>query len=226
MAAVPTVTSGPLRSLILMMGVPSIFESFKNRGQKITIPRTLAADPSTKVKTLPISKAVKQDIAKAVAIDAVESTALVVVDLGPRKKTPASCGAVFTSEPDNGPCWYCRREVKPESKVGIVLRVRDDRFHHFLIIDIEGRACNTSCALKFVKDHSGEHICYEGREIAMHQINEICAPGTRLVPAPDWRLLKTNGGPLSDEDFDKEVRKFIPTSNLQFRFCELSFAPA
>lgn len=132
-------------------------------------------------------------------------------------------GAVFTSEPDDGPCWHCRRNVKPDCKVGIVVRIRDDRFHHLLIVDIEGTACNLKCAFKFVKDRASEHTCYVGRETAMKQINEICSPGVPLVAAPAWRLLSSNGGPFSDEQFDGETQYFAPTPNLQFRLCSLKF---
>ncbi len=223
-----SLTSGALRSVILMHGVPSIFEAFATgRGKFLTIPHTVAADPTTKLKSLAIPKATKQAAEKGAVIKAADETvAAAVVDLGERKKDPSSYGVVFTKEPDNGECWHCRRQVKPERKVGIVLRTRDDRFHHLLIVDIEGRACDLRCALKFIKDHVGEHICYEGREAALRQINEICNPGTRLIPAQDWRLLEKNQGPFSDEKFDAEVRSFVPTPSLHFRLCSLQFAPA
>jgi hypothetical protein len=222
-------TSGGLRSLILFHGVPSIFEAFRDRPATIEVPRTLAADRTTKVKTIPIPKKTAAAAAEGAAINEAETAVggvAVLVDLGEAKKPASSYGAVFTSEPDNGPCWYCRRDVKPETKVGIPLRIRDDRFHHLLIVDTEGRACNTSCAFKFVKEHASEHSCYEGRETAMQQINEICAPGTKLIAAPNWRLHKMNGGPMTDEEFDREVRTFVPTSNLQFRMCSLTFGPS
>lgn len=223
----PSITSGDLRSLILMRGISSIFESFKERATPFTVPHTRAAEKSTKVRSLTLPKGVVQS-----AVDGKKAgdSEAVVVDLGKLEKNPGSYGAVFTSEPDDGPCWHCRREVGRESnrgrKVGIVLRVRDDRFHHLLIVDVEGRACNTSCELKFIRDHVGENICYEGRETALLQINEICSPGTPLVAAPDWRMLKMNGGPFTDEQFDREVRTFVPTPNLQFRLCELMFGPS
>lgn len=227
-----SLTSGSLRSLILMFGVPSIFEVFKNKTITIDIPRTQAAAPTTKVKSVvpQLPKSVQEAAAAGRAIDAAQQGPgggeKILVDMGERKKNPASYGAVFTSEPDDGDCWHCRRKVKPDKKVGIVLRVRDDRFHHLLIIDIEGTACNSRCALKFIRDHIGEHICYQGRETAMHQINEICAPGTQLVAARDWRLLKINKGPMDDEEFDGETREYLPTPNLQYRLCSLTFGPS
>lgn len=219
-----SLTSGPLRSLIVMHGMPSIFVAFRDRTSTISIPRTAAVAPAAKMRTIPLPKTAQAASATAAIIDAADA---VIVDLGnPKKVTPAAYGAVFTSEPDDGPCWHCRRNVKPERKVGIPLRIRDDRFHHLLIVDIEGRACHAGCAYKFIKDHVAEHACYEGRMTAMQQINEICAPGTKLVAAPDWRLHQMNGGPFSDEQFDKEMRTFAPTPSLQFRLCSLTFGPS
>lgn len=215
-------TSGALQSLIQMVGISSIFEAFRDRVSTLTIPHTIAATKTTKVRSVPLPKPVREAALAAALVDA--ATTGVVVDLGEQKKTPSSYGAVFTTVPDNGPCWHCRREVKPEFKVGIPLRIRDDRFHHLLIVDIEGRACNFKCAFKFAKDHISEHSCFEGRITAMQQINEICNPGTKLIAAPDWRLLKINGGSLTDEEFDGEVKAFVPTSNLQFRLCNLTFS--
>lgn len=221
----PPLISGGLRSLIHMLGVHSIFEAFKNKTTTVEIPRTLAAAPTTKVRNIPLPKKVRLAADKAAAVDEAESRQLVVVDLGEKKKNPESYGAVFTSEPDDGPCLHCRRQVGPD-KVGIPLRIRDDRFHHLLIVDFEGRACHLGCALRFIRDHVAEHSCYEGRETALKQINEICHPGTEIIAAPPWRLHKINGGPYTDEEFDKEKRTFVPTPNLQFRLCSLTFGPA
>lgn len=221
MESTAALTTGALRSLLLVMGVSSMHESFQSRGAALTIPRTHAAAPSTKVRIAPLPK-------KALEAATDAGTAL-VVDLGVAgtgKKNAATYGAVFASEPTDGPCWHCKREVLPGHKVGIPLRIRDDRFHHVLIVDIEGRACNSSCAFAFVRDHVAEHSCYEGRETAMQQINEICSPGTTLRAAPNWRLLKINGGPLSDEEFNSGVCQFRPTPNLQLRLCSLTFGPS
>lgn len=213
-----------------MVGIPSIYEAFRDKKTVILIPKTPAANPSSKVRSVPLPKSAQSAAAAAAAVDAVESGVAasdhaVIVDLGDIKKTPASYGAVFTSEADDGVCWHCRQQVGPD-KVGIPLRIRDDRFHHLLIVDIEGRACDASCALAFIQDHVGEHSCYEGREVAMHQINEICNPGTTLLPARNWRLLKCNGGPMTPEEFKIHSRRLVPTPNLQFRLCSLTFGPA
>lgn len=216
-------TRGAVRSMFLMIGIPSIHEAFRDRSSTITIPFTMAAAPTTKVRSVPLSKAIVGHAQAAAAADAQQ----VIVDLGEAKKgNGTTYGAVFTSEPDDGECWHCRRQVKPERKVGIPLRIRDDRFHHLLIVDIEGTACHAGCAYKFIEDRIAEHVCYEGRATAMRQINEICNPGTTLVAAPDWRLLHTRKGPLSDEQFDKEMRTFAPTPCLQFRLATLTFGPS
>lgn len=225
MSTHPLTSSGPLRSIILLRGIPSIFDAFRERTATLTIPHTLACARTTKVRSLPaLPKDCQTATAAAQAVDAAQT--MVLVDIGDRKKAPVNYGAVFTSEPDDGPCWHCRREVKAHRKVGIPLRIRDDRFHHLLIVDIEGRACHAGCAYKFLKDRVSEHSCYEGRITVIRQVNEICFPGTKLIAAPDWRLHITNGGPFTDEQFDSEMRTFAPTPSLQFRLCSLTFGPS
>lgn len=226
-----------LRSIILLIGVPSIHDSFKNRSLKMTIPRTPAADPSTKVRSLPPIPKAAQEYARdaAIASDAHQQPAAgggdtstaVLVDIGDHSKkvSPASYAAVFLSDPTDGPCWHCRREVG-DKRMGIPLRIRDDRFHHNLIVDCEGRACNASCALAFVQDHAAEHTCYEGRVMALKQINELCNPGTKLVAAPSWRLLNLYGGPFTSEQFDACAQTFAPMPYLQYRQASVSYAPS
>lgn len=220
--AVASLTAGSLRSQILFHHIPSLFATFRDRKNVLVIPFTLAAARTTKVRDLPMPKGVTE--AAAAALTAV-SQQRVVVDLGAVKKGATTYGAVYTSEPDSGSCWHCRRPVGIH-KVGIPLRVRDDRFHHLLIVDFEGRACHDGCAYKFILDHVAESVCYEGRATVMRQINEIRAPGTKLIPAPCWRLLQIHGGPLTDDQFDSAMQTFAPTPQLQYRLCSLSYGPS
>lgn len=39
-------------------------------------------------------------------------------------------------------------------------------------------------------------------------------PNKKLKPAPDWKLLNINGGPLTQEEFDKGMYNFVRSPNL------------
>lgn len=219
-------TSGPLRSRILFFGVSSLFESFQNRErQRIVIPKIPMAPPTTKLRVVKLPKA---SLAAAKDAKVVLEGEAALVDIGNHKKVANSgaYGLVYTSEPSNGECCHCLRQVKPEFKVGIPIRFRDDRFHHVIIVDIEDRACHLRCALAFLKSHARENMCYEGRITVLLQINEICNPGQPLLPAPGRRLHISRGGGLDDEAFDHGTKRIIPNPALKYQLCSLTYGTA
>ncbi len=191
-----------VRSKILFAEVASIYDLFKNRKTKITLYKGPATDPSTKVKTL-----IPHD------------PSMCVVDL----TSSATRSVTFVEEPGPGRCLYCKRWTKDCSRVGIPIRMRDDRLHGMMIIDIEGRACNYSCAYSYLKDRSYNDI-YSGRLTILCKIYELLFGGLeKLKPAPDFSLLKENGGDLSDEAFDSGTRGFTQNPCLKYRVCSAVF---
>lgn len=191
-----------VRCNILFSEVGSLYELFKNRKRQITLYKGPAADATSKVRTLIPS-----------------DPNMCVVDLG----NQISKSVTFVTEPEPGRCWYCKRITKDETRVGIPVRMRDDKLHCMMIVDIEGRACHYSCAYSYLRDRDHLDI-YSGRLIILRKIFELIFEGKeKLNPAPDFSLLKENGGDLTDEMFDSGTRGFTANPCLKYRVCSAVF---
>jgi hypothetical protein len=226
MAAEPTdvrskYTTGHVRAVIIFMGIQSMREAFQSKSPDILIPVGKPMAKADKVKKLPVAAKVKKSQADAKLIQE-KSGELAVVDIGEPKKT--SYGVVFTGRPTARFCWHCRREPPADSKIGIPIYLRDDRFNHILFVDIEGCACHEGCCYTFLKDKQRENVCYINRLTILGQIHEILLPGTAIIPAPSWRSLKSMEGDMTDEQFDKNQKKWSPVPVLVFRLCDMSYA--
>jgi hypothetical protein len=194
-------SSNHVRSNILFAEVGSVYELFRSRQRKITIYKGPATDATTKVKTL----------------IAPESD-LCMVDLAPRLLS-VSKSVTFISEPIPGRCWYCKRWTKDGIRVGVPIKMKDDKFHHMMIVDIEGCACNYSCAYSYLKRECKNDI-FTGRLTILYKIFELIFQGKeKLVHAPDFSLLQENGGNLTDEEFDSGARGFTANPFLKYRYC-------
>jgi hypothetical protein len=113
--------------------------------------------------------------------------------------------------------------TKDEKRVGIPLRMRDDKFHHMMIVDTEGIACSYSCACSFLADRSCNDI-FSGRLTILRKIFELISEGKeKLRSAPDISLLEENGGELTDEMFDSGSRGFTPNPCIHYRVCRTVF---
>jgi len=189
-----------VRANILFSEVASIYELFRKRKKYIIIPKGPATDPTTKVKTL------------------TTDPTTVVVDLTP---SASSQTVTYISDPEPGRCWHCKRWTK-EGRVGIPIKMRDDKFHHEIIVDIEGVACNYSCAYAFLNDRSYRDI-YSGRISILRKIYELLYPGQDLKMAPDFSLLKENGGPLTDEAFDSGAKGYCRNPAIRNHYASVIF---
>ncbi len=197
------IAAGPgVRANILFIEV-SLFKLFQERTRDIILYPGPATDPSTKVKTI-----VPPDSQSA------------VVDLA---ILPIPQSITFTSDPPPGFCWSCRRETGA-GRTGIPVKMRDDKFHHMIIIDIEGTACHYSCVYFFLRIRSHYDI-YSGRIPILKKIFELSFPGQELKASPDPILLKQYGGEMDDERFDSGSQYFVPVPYLTYRVCSLVYEP-
>lgn len=195
----PEVARG-VRAIILFIEV-SLHELFQRRTQRIIIHEGPATEPSSKVK----------DIAPPDSSSAVVDLTTSVI---PQSIT-------FVSDPRPGRCKHCLRMTK-EGRVGIPVKMRDDKFHHTIIVDIEERACNYSCAYSFLRDKSHLSI-YSGRIYILKKIFELSYPGKELKAAPDPSLHKDHEGEMDDERFDSGARSYIPVPFLKYRLCSIVY---
>src|SRR6185437_16435949 len=98
--------------------------------------------------------------------------------------------------------------------------------NHILIVDVEKRVCHFGCAYTFLKDRVKENICFEGRLTILKQMHEIIHPGKEIVPAPDWRLHKRNGGEMDDAKYHERQTVYIAQPRLKIVNCIVPFVRA
>lgn len=186
-----------VRAVIHFEDVPSIHALFQTRSKTIILYKGPATEKTTKVKTL------------------AGNPSAALVDLKPPQNHQE--GVLFTSEIEKGKCVHCGRITK-EGRVGVPIRMRDDKFHHILIVDVELCACNYACCHAFLKKNSRDDV-YAGRLIILRKIYELLFPGEPFKCAPDFRLLES----LSEEEFDSGARVFEPNPCLKYRVCSEVF---
>lgn len=213
------VSSGHVRSLLTFFGISSIHDAFIKRTSDITIPHT---------KVAPLKQIVRVSLPQSHEDQKVINAAIINLNdptLSPELRASSVTAKVtFSNDPGDGLCWYCHRPTIQDKRVGIPLRCRDDRLHHILIVDTEGIACTRRCAFAFLVERMGEKLCYDGRLLILRQIHEILEPGNVLKPAPNFRMLKMYGGPLTDEEFDEGTSTYVPIPTIQYRACGVTFS--
>lgn len=117
----------------------------------------------------------------------------------------------------NYPCDWCRRQFD-DKPLGIPLSycVREDGAY---IYKCDGYFCSFECSLAFVRrDASGyahrRDPLYRHSESLLKSMFDKLYPGSKLREAPDWRLLRDNGGDLGDEEVAKRSR-YYRTANVK-----------
>lgn len=115
-------------------------------------------------------------------------------------------------------CTYCRRDIKGEY-VGLPVSMEMDKEH--VSFFTEGYYCHFGCAyanLKRVIPVSRIHRdpLYMDAEQLLHCMYHKLYPNEprNIVEAPDWRLCRSNGGPLTDEEFDSKTYKYVAINNV------------
>jgi hypothetical protein len=121
---------------------------------------------------------------------------------------------------ENMVCQWCRRQIEdgPIGPVGIPIRLTiTEGVYRF---DVVSCNCGFRCALAQLNDEM-----YTPRKIITPESGVLLntaysmsveAPAPKLVPAPDWRLRKANGGSIDDSDFFSETHTYVNSSSVVF----------
>jgi hypothetical protein len=118
-------------------------------------------------------------------------------------------------------CLWCRREIKT-NPIGIPIEMETDKHTNNIIFNIEDTYDTFGCALAALKKIYSCHYMhkdplYMDAEQMLHCLYHKMHPdklGTRILEANDWRLLKNNGGPLEDEEFDNDQCIYVQIPNV------------
>ena len=90
------------------------------------------------------------------------------------------------------------------------------------LFNVEGTYDTFGCALASLKRIYSCHYRYKDplymdSEQLLHTMYHKMYPdkiGSRIKEANDWRLLKLNGGPLTDQEYDSEQCEYVKIPNL------------
>lgn len=118
-------------------------------------------------------------------------------------------------------CVWCRREIKT-TPIGIPIEMEIDRHTDKTIFNVEDTYDTFGCALAALKNIYSCHYMhkdplYMDAEQMLHCMYHKMHPdkiSDRIIEANDWRLLKSNGGPLEDEEFDSDLSGYIQIPNV------------
>lgn len=74
--------------------------------------------------------------------------------------------------------------------------------------------CSPSCALAWHKRETGCDPLFKATYKDTELMYRLMFPGKRIRQAPQWRLLETNEGSMTEEEFDKNKYVYERTSNI------------
>nr|QBK92423.1 MAG: A1L transcription factor/late transcription factor VLTF-2 [Pithovirus LCPAC401] len=116
----------------------------------------------------------------------------------------------------NAPCMWCRTLIQ-DNPIGLPVGNMDmiiDDDHTRLICYIEDLYCTFECLYASFQMFYNRKDCYgSSEEMILHLFN-IMHPGEILEPADDWRVLKSNNGWMSIEQFREREHRFIDTGKI------------
>ena len=118
-------------------------------------------------------------------------------------------------------CKYCKRgSLKSPIGLPISMDIQNDKVT-FTVIDA---FCDFGCAFSYLKRKKNESRLYRGpiyanAEQILYFLYYRVYPdkvGENIKDKPDWELLRENGGPLTNEEFDSESSEYfsIPSVNV------------
>jgi len=114
------------------------------------------------------------------------------------------------------PCDWCRRRFDT-APLGIPLSYRINEQGSYVYL-CDGYLCSFECALAFIRrDNSayayGRDPLYQESEVLLMNLFSKLYPDKVLREAQDWRLLRDNGGDLTDEEGAK-FTPYVRTANI------------
>ena len=129
-------------------------------------------------------------------------------------------------------CHYCRLEYKTNA-VGIPILYKEQKdpkmSYKNYIFYCEGLFCSYECALAALKMQIGREALsrdsnYNYAEELLRYLYSLAYPNNgALMPAPDYRLLKSNGGSLTDSEFKSSNHTYIKLPGLVFAPVKFQF---
>ena len=111
-------------------------------------------------------------------------------------------------------CKYCKRgSLKSPIGLPISMEIKNDKVT-FNVIDA---FCDFGCAFSYLKRKKMESRLYRGpiytnAEQLLYALYYRVYPdriGKNIKDKPDWELLRENGGPLTNEEFDSETADYV-----------------
>ena len=119
-------------------------------------------------------------------------------------------------------CKYCKRG-NMKRPIGLPISMTIDKTNPeqvcFHVVDA---FCDFGCAFTHLKRRTGESRSYRGplysnAEQLLHCLYYRVYPdriGKTIKDKPDWDLLRENGGPLTNEEFDAEGSEYVPIPSM------------
>nr|QBK93838.1 MAG: A1L transcription factor/late transcription factor VLTF-2 [Pithovirus LCPAC406] len=116
----------------------------------------------------------------------------------------------------NSPCMWCKTLIQDDPiglPVGNMKMIVVDS-NTRLICYIEDLYCTFECLYASFQMFYSRKDCYDNsEEMILHLFNMIY-PGEILEPADDWRVLKSNNGWMSTEQFKEKTHRFVDTGKI------------
>jgi hypothetical protein len=113
-------------------------------------------------------------------------------------------------------CKYCKRSVL-KNYIGLPIAIeKKDKNMIFYVTD---SFCDFGCAYSFLKRKSSENRLFRNSLYMNAEQMLYCfyygiyseKVGEKIKEKPDWDLLRDNGGPLTNEEFDSDNTEYVPT---------------
>lgn len=124
-------------------------------------------------------------------------------------------------------CDWCRRNITSDMEpVGIPVKVTYKQSSR--TYDTDGCFCTFQCAYAQLKQHNKltstkRDSLYESSSVLLHNLFHQFYPNKELVAANDWRLLDSNGGCLTPEEFFDESFVYKRNSNTIIREIKVEY---
>jgi hypothetical protein len=117
-------------------------------------------------------------------------------------------------------CCYCKRG-KMKHPIGMPIcmeRMTNDKKSDNLIFHVINQFCDCGCVYSYLKRKLAESRPFRdsflmNAEQILHCFYYTIFPdrvGQNIRAKPDWELLRENGGPLTDEEFDSNTCEYTP----------------
>jgi len=119
----------------------------------------------------------------------------------------------------NYPCDWCRRQFEtPPMGIPLNYRLGRDGIYRY---QCDGYHCSFECALAFIRKDNcayarGRDPLYRDSEPLLRNMFAKLYPGRKLYEAIDWRLMRDNGGDISQQE-EETTRQtpYIRTANVK-----------